>query len=439
MVALAVAAVLMTAGPVWAGDPAAPETTEPRIVGGTAATPGEYPFMSALVWSDVGNARAGLRCGASMLDSEWFLTAAHCTENHDPEEFDVVVGRHTLTDPSGERIAVAEIHEHPDWDTDTYENDIALLRVAVPATAGAPVYWATDTLADWFAAGTVGTVIGWGLTENNPPGTGFGAQDVMREVEVPIRTASECTASVPPGEFFAAAMICAGETAGGVDSCQGDSGGPMVVPEGDRWRQVGIVSWGYGCADPGDYGFYTRLATYDQWIVDTTGFTTCEGAPATMVGTAAGERIVGTGADDVIVGGGGGDVILGKSGNDILCSATGGDRLFGGPGNDLVFGSTGDDRLYGSGGVDILFGDGGSDRLYGGSNEDTLYGGTNDDKLYGGSGDDLIYGEGGDDKLLGQYGDDELQGGAGTDSGYGGKGTDVCVVEAGFTGCETTL
>ena len=39
---------------------------------------------------------------------------------------------------------------------------------------------------------------------------------------------------------------------GGADACQGDSGSPLVI-KGTR-TQVGIVSWGYGCAKPDLYG-----------------------------------------------------------------------------------------------------------------------------------------------------------------------------------------
>jgi trypsin len=62
-------------------------------------------------------------------------------------------------------------------------------------------------------------------------------------------------------------MICAGVTGGGKDSCQGDSGGPLVV--GDR--QVGIVSWGVGCAEADYPGVYSNIATLRSFVTEETG------------------------------------------------------------------------------------------------------------------------------------------------------------------------
>ena len=68
------------------------------------------------------------------------------------------------------------------------------------------------------------------------------------------------------------------------NSCQGDSGGPMLItddygrPEHDLL--VGIVSWGFGCADMEFPGVYTRVSFHYDWILDNICNLNPGGAPA---------------------------------------------------------------------------------------------------------------------------------------------------------------
>lgn len=70
-------------------------------------------------------------------------------------------------------------------------------------------------------------------------------------------------------------QLCAGMEAGATkttDSCQGDSGGPLMAYDAvDAKFQVGVVSWGAGCAEAGWYGIYTRISAYADWIQSHTG------------------------------------------------------------------------------------------------------------------------------------------------------------------------
>merc|ERR1712083_1058053 len=59
-------------------------------------------------------------------------------------------------------------------------------------------------------------------------------------------------------------MLCAGKQ--GKDSCSGDSGGPFVIPKGDHWEQIGVVSWGIGCGKQHYPGVYTRVSHMMEWI-----------------------------------------------------------------------------------------------------------------------------------------------------------------------------
>jgi hypothetical protein len=160
---------------------------------------------------------------------------------------------------------------------------------------------------------------------------------------------------------------------------------------------------------------------------------TCNGVPATIVGTLGNDNIMGTPGSDVIVGLGGNDTIRGYGGDDIICGGHGNDKLYGGNDNDHLFGEDGIDLLNGEIGHDTLDGGSGNDRLYGKSGNDVMTGGDGNDRIEGASGNDALAGGTGNDHLRGGGGDDTLDGGADTDTCFGGAGTDTAVPAT----CET--
>ena len=115
--------------------------------------------------------------------------------------------------------------------------------------------------AAW-SPGTMETIAGWGVTEENGSGP-----DVLQEAQVPITTDAYCANAY--GDFDPATMLCAGFEQGGVDTCQGDSGGPMFgTSAAGGLRVVGSTSFGEGCARPGKPGVYARVADAPlrEWI-----------------------------------------------------------------------------------------------------------------------------------------------------------------------------
>ena len=95
--------------------------------------------------------------------------------------------------------------------------------------------------------------------------------NVLRAVRVPIISKERCQ-NVPFPYFrgsLTSRMFCAGYAEGKKDACQGDSGGPAVAYD----RLLGMVSFGYGCATPGSYGVYSKVAKVRSWIEQTTGIT----------------------------------------------------------------------------------------------------------------------------------------------------------------------
>jgi len=100
-------------------------------------------------------------------------------------------------------------------------------------------------------------IAGWGTTSS-----GGSISNVLLKADVVVQNNTVCTSQYGTA-FIATDMICA--SAPGTDTCQGDSGGPLFV----NGVQVGITSWGYGCADPNYAGIYTRVTTYLGWIATT--------------------------------------------------------------------------------------------------------------------------------------------------------------------------
>ena len=96
----------------------------PKIVGGEFVTQGEYPWftMFALLRNN-GNFKETFGCGASLIDPEWVLTAAHCVYDTSQyyDEFGVVIGAFkppyggTNGGQTSEVIRVTKIVIHPDY------------------------------------------------------------------------------------------------------------------------------------------------------------------------------------------------------------------------------------------------------------------------------------------------------------------------------------
>ncbi|AZZ95253.1 trypsin-like serine protease [Hahella sp. KA22] len=229
-----------------------------KIVGGEEASEGEFPFMVYLQYN------GGQWCGASVVSDYYVLTAAHCTSGRSASSFKAVVGLHRQNDMSDAQvIQVTEVINHPGYNSNTMQNDIALLKVAqkidekyTRITLGAP-----NDIYD----GLTTTVIGWGDTSE-----GGNSPNALQKVDVPVVSLDECRSAYGSSNIHDH-NVCAGLKQGGKDSCQGDSGGPLFINQAGEFRQLGVVSWGDGCARPNKYGVYTAVPSFASWINSHTG------------------------------------------------------------------------------------------------------------------------------------------------------------------------
>ena len=241
-------------------DPICPPVKEERIIGGEDASSGKYSFMASISrWG-------GHWCGGSVLNNRYILTAAHCVSDYSPNQFEVHLGRNNEAGLI-QSLQVVNIIVHEDYGSN-YKNDIALLEVDENIH---PRYGrinietlSASALAAW---NTMARVIGWGQTIADSSTSG---SSQLKELDVPIVSPDTCSDAMG-SNYREDQMICAGREEGGEDSCQGDSGGPLFVNKLGFYRQIGIVSWGYGCARAGKYGVYTHVARYRGWIREHAG------------------------------------------------------------------------------------------------------------------------------------------------------------------------
>ena len=242
--------------PLRPGAAAPGSTGSARIVGGTAATDGRYPFVVSLQKAGAAGAAAHF-CGGSLVADTWVLTAAHCLRAVSVGEFRVVLGTTQLSAGDGEVRRPAEILIAPGFDGDsTHGADAALVRLSAPVTEIRPVEPVRPSERARWEPGDLATVVGWGVTDE----AGTTANDRLLAARVPIRPDAAMADPDAYGDSFRPThMLGAGPPSGGRDACFGDSGGPLLVGRGTTLRQIGVVSFGRGCGRPGFPGVYARL------------------------------------------------------------------------------------------------------------------------------------------------------------------------------------
>ncbi|KAF2880269.1 hypothetical protein ILUMI_25892 [Ignelater luminosus] len=234
-----------------AGIPPRVPMLDGRIVGGTPTTHDKHPHQLSLEWYNMHI------CGASIISSEWVVTAAHCTDGSSAATLSVRAGS-SFQESGGEVRRVSRIIQHENYDAINIDFDIALLKLASPLSLGKSI----SLVAKEVATGTLVTVTGWGALSE-----GGSSPSQMREVSVNTITRDACKDAYG-SSAITDRMICAGGE-GGKDSCQGDSGGPLRV-DGENWL-AGVVSWGYGCARPRYPGVYSNVANLRGWIKQHSG------------------------------------------------------------------------------------------------------------------------------------------------------------------------
>jgi trypsin len=250
-----------------------------QIVGGVVAPAGLQPFLVGLLQASVSNDYQAQFCGGTLYNERNVITAAHCVDFiTSTSSLAILVGTQTLsTIGQGRRIGVSSITIDPRWNSNTFNFDVAVVKLATPVT-DIPFAQLAPRDTDP-AAGAQSTVSGWGTTAfgtNNYP-------TQLRTVVVPCVDRATCNAGNAYNGQVLSSMFCAGAT--GKDSCQGDSGGPIT--NNDNATLIGIVSWGEGCGLANKPGVYARIgnAEIHDFITQTAAMTSAPTRVPTLTPT----------------------------------------------------------------------------------------------------------------------------------------------------------
>ncbi|KAJ8942812.1 hypothetical protein NQ318_022826 [Aromia moschata] len=223
-----------------------------RIVGGSPANITDYPYQVSVLYS------GSHACGGTIISEKYILTAAHCTYDVTASELSIRAGS-SYHNSGGQVVAVSNIYQHSQFNIDTYDYDISVLKLSASLVFGTGVakitmVTASATITD--GASVVAT--GWGRLTND------GVIPVqLQVVTLPTITTTSCQQYYGSGTGGVTdRMFCAGYAEGGKDTCQGDSGGPLVLSN----TLIGITSWGDICGQAKSPGVYTKLSMFRSYV-----------------------------------------------------------------------------------------------------------------------------------------------------------------------------
>lgn len=215
------------------------------IVGGKQAEEGAYPWTARIRMPAGGNKYA--ICTASLISPDILLTAQHCVDRK-PTEVQAFIGK--VDWQQAEAAGQKRIGKQYKMGGGPKRGDWAVVKLEEPYTATTTFPALPTTKVH--DSGPMFRAMGWGKTSEHADKS----SQFLNEVDLPVISDRLCGT-------YAENEICAGDyDNGGKDTCQGDSGGPLAKDVNGTWVQVGVTSWGIGCARPKRPGHYTRVSKY---------------------------------------------------------------------------------------------------------------------------------------------------------------------------------
>jgi secreted trypsin-like serine protease len=218
-----------------------------------------------------------VQCGGVLINDKYVITTSNCMDGTYTDGIQVWLTAHNTFQSDNyleqDRVLkrdVVEIFMHPNYNRQTHDNDVALLKLSKPVDISVSSYYvpiclpATETNYD----GMTAKLASWGASTINS-GRIFGSR-ICNE-DVPVISNDVCNRDTRHSGKVTSNMMCAGLlTPSSRESCLGDSGGPLMLPNGGRYSLIGVVSWGFQNRQSYSPIVYSKVSGYSDWILHNT-------------------------------------------------------------------------------------------------------------------------------------------------------------------------
>ncbi|XP_060597834.1 chymotrypsinogen A-like [Ruditapes philippinarum] len=240
-----------------------------RVVGGTPARPGSWPWM-VLIADDLGFVTGSgvlLHPNVILTSAQNFEGPNYTLNDLNLEYWRIYAGEYNkaTTDPHEQFYGISRVIIHPSYNATSLYCDVALIITSQPIIYNEHTKPAClSKPGHAFAVGEVCYVAGWGSTR------GTGNEEILNQLQVQILDDTICEKEYQNFNRSSTWQICAGFQSQRKGLCADDVGSPLMCKDNNGiWYIQGLVSYPLDCKSAARPIVFQDVFKYSQWIQTT--------------------------------------------------------------------------------------------------------------------------------------------------------------------------